>query len=73
MSVRRGSNIIAGMPIIDGELNANSIRPVRNSAITAALEKANNRITELEKKIEHLYSLLEEKQDSVIEPDEEQE
>lgn len=44
MSVRRGSDIIAGLPIIDGTLNTSSIRPVQNAAITNAINDINGRI-----------------------------
>lgn len=44
MSVRRGNDIIAGLPIIDGSLNAASTRPIQNRAVTLAVEEINNKV-----------------------------
>lgn len=44
MSVRRGSEIIAGLPIIDGSLNTSSIRPIQNAAVANAINDINGRI-----------------------------
>ena len=44
MSVRRGSTIIAGLPIIDGSLNATSINPIQNQAVANAVNDLNGRI-----------------------------
>lgn len=45
MSVRKGNDVIAGGTVItiDSSLNANSINPVQNSAITTAIN--NNALT----------------------------
>lgn len=44
MSVRRGSTIIAGLPIIDGSLNTASINPIQNQAVANAVNDLNGRI-----------------------------
>lgn len=44
MSVRRGSTIIAGLPIIDGSLNTTSINPIQNQAVANAVNDLNGRI-----------------------------
>lgn len=59
MSVRRGSDIIAGLPIIDGELNMVSARPVRNSTITAAINELKTKVEDIN--IEALETEIENK------------
>lgn len=44
MSVRRGTTIIAGLPIIDGSLNTASINPIQNQAVANAVNDLNGRI-----------------------------
>lgn len=44
MSVRRGTTIIAGLPIIDGSLNTSSINPIQNQAVANAVNDLNGRI-----------------------------
>lgn len=44
MSVRRGNDIIAGLPIIDGSLNTSSQRPIANAPVALAVNNLNDRI-----------------------------
>lgn len=44
MSIKRGSTIIAGVPIIEGALNTVSTLPVQNKVITKAINDLNDRI-----------------------------
>ena len=44
MSVRRGDDIIAGLPIIDGSLNTSSQRPIANAPVALAVSNLNDRI-----------------------------
>jgi len=44
MSVRRGNDIIAGLPIIDGSLNTSSQRPIANAPVALAINNLNDRI-----------------------------
>lgn len=47
MSVRRGSTIIAGLPIIDGSLNTSSVNPIANGPVASAVNDLSGRIDEI--------------------------
>lgn len=45
MSIKIGSNVVAGLPLLDSELSLTSDRAVKNSTITAAInEKVNDSV-----------------------------
>ena len=47
MSIRRGENVIAGIPIIDQTLSTTSERPVQNKVVTTAINNLSDTVSSL--------------------------